>query len=129
MNILFTGASSFTGLWFIQEMAKAGHKIFSTFRQTPETYRGMRRIRVEKAVELSTPCYACTFGDERFLALIKSKQHWDLFCHHAAEVHDYKSPFFDPIQALVSNTKNANTSLQLLKERGCKGMLLTGTVF
>ena len=31
MRILFTGASSFTGYWFIRELVAAGHRVIATF--------------------------------------------------------------------------------------------------
>ena len=35
MKILFTGASSFTGYWFIRELAAAGHEVTAIFRKRP----------------------------------------------------------------------------------------------
>ena len=39
MKILFTGGSSFTGSWFIRELAAAGHEVTAIFRS------GGRRVR------------------------------------------------------------------------------------
>ena len=38
MKILFTGASSFTGMWFARALASAGHDVVATFRKRPEAY-------------------------------------------------------------------------------------------
>ena len=46
MKILFTGGSSFTGCWFIQELAAAGHEVTAVFRKSPEEYfEAIRRRR------------------------------------------------------------------------------------
>ena len=38
MKILFTGGSSFTGFWFIRELAAAGHAVTAVFRRHAEEY-------------------------------------------------------------------------------------------
>jgi len=129
MRILFTGGSSFTGYWFIKELAAAGHDITAIFTGAPEGYEGLRRERVDRASALCRPVYGCSFGDETFLGLIESGRSWDLLCHHAARVANYKSPDFDVAGALAENTRNLRQTLTLLKARGCRGVLLTGSVF
>jgi UDP-glucose 4-epimerase len=129
MNILFTGASSFTGVWFVEELAKAGHKVATIFRQPINSYQGMRKERVEKAVALSLAAhFGIIFGDENFLAICSSN-HWHLFCHHAADVENYKSPHFDVARAFANNTRALPDVLAALKDAGCRHLLLTGTVF
>ena len=47
MKILFTGGSSFTGFWFIRELAAAGHEVTAVFRKRAEEYSDeVRRQRV-----------------------------------------------------------------------------------
>ena len=47
MRILFTGGSSFTGYWFIKELAAAGHEVTATFRRQVDEYTDeLRRHRV-----------------------------------------------------------------------------------
>jgi nucleoside-diphosphate-sugar epimerase len=51
MKILFTGASSFTGFWFVRELARAGHEVVATFRKRPEAYPdALRRERATLAL-------------------------------------------------------------------------------
>jgi hypothetical protein len=41
MKILFTGASSFTGMWFVRELAAAGHDVVPPFKvKTPIPMKG-----------------------------------------------------------------------------------------
>ena len=129
MKVLFTGGSSFTGFWFIHELAAAGHTVTAVFRQAPEEYSdATRRERVTLASANSRPIYGCSFGDEKFLALL-AEGGWDLLCHHAADVTNYKSPEFDPVAALGNNTHNLPSVLEALKTAGCLRVLLSGSVF
>ena len=129
MKILFTGASSFTGMWFIKELAEAGHQITATFLRNPEEYEGLRRERVDQVLQWCQPVYDCPFGSDTFLKVIEKEPHWDLLCHHAADVTDYKNPDFDYSTALAKNTHNLRKVLMSLKEKGCQKILLTGSVF
>ncbi len=54
---------------------------------------------------------------------------FDLLCHHAARVGDYRSPDFDIAGALAENTANLRAVLDVLGKGGLKGVVLTGSVF
>ncbi len=127
MRILFTGASSFTGLWFVRALAAAGHEVTATFRRPLEAYDEGRRRRVALALERCRPAFEVSFGDERFLAL--AREPWDLLAHHAAEVTDYKSADFDALAAAQTNARALPAVLAALHAGGCRRVLLTGSVF
>ncbi|MFH1111377.1 MAG: NAD(P)-dependent oxidoreductase [Planctomycetota bacterium] len=129
MKILFTGASSFTGCWFVRELAAAGHEIVMAFRRDLGQYTGLRRTRVEMLLEDGRGVFNCSFGDSRFLELVKEESGWDLLCHHAAEVADYRSPNFDVVAAVRNNTLHLGDVLSALRAKGCSKVLLTGSVF
>jgi UDP-glucose 4-epimerase len=130
MRVLFTGASSFTGCWFVRELAAAGHEVVATFRRRPEEYPdALRRRRAQWALEVCRPLYGCAFGDERFLEVIRDGGPWRLLCHHAADVTDYRSPAFDVTAALRNNTRRLPEVLEALATAGCRRVLLTGSVF
>ena len=128
MKILFTGASSFTGHWFVRELAAAGHEVVVPFRRAPGAYEGVRAQRVEEAAKASRPVFECSFGEQEFLQLVASER-WDVLCHHAAEAADYKNPDFDVVAALDSNTRNLRQVLDALAANGCAKVVLTGSVF
>lgn len=129
MKVLFTGGSSFTGVWFIRELAAAGHDVTAVFRKHPDGYsETLRHQRVVLASEASRPIYNCSFGDAKFLALI-AEESWDLLCHHGADVSNYKSPDFNAVAALENNTCNLPQVLEALRATGCRRLLLTGSVF
>lgn len=130
MRILFTGASSFTGYWFVKTLAAAGHEVTATFTAADiAQYSGLRRQRIEALPASVERSYDITFGSEKLLTLI-ARNEWDLFCHHGAVVGStYKSGSFDGEAALRSNTLNAATVLEALKKSGCSRMMLTGTYF
>jgi nucleoside-diphosphate-sugar epimerase len=129
MRILFTGGSSFTGYWFVNELARAGHEVVATFRGPEESYEGIRRERVERLEPHCRRFFGCSFGDSRFLDLVGTGGGWDVLCQHAAQVADYKSPDFDVLGAVVSNTKGLPSVLEALRGQGCGSVVLTGSVF
>ncbi len=129
MKILFTGSSSFTGFWFIRELVSAGHEVTALFRKPIDGYADdPRRRRVMLVSRLCRPVPGCSFGDDRFRALI-DQGGWDLLCHHAADVTNYKSLEFDVIGAVQNNTHNLRHVLLALRSGGCSRVLLTGSVF
>ena len=129
MRILFTGASSFTGLWFVRELGRAGHDVTAVFRRAVDEYPDeLRRERAALASRVCRPVYGVTFGGDEFLDVVRAGE-WDVLAHHAAEVTDYKSPDFDVVRGLRGNTLNLARVLDELRARGCRGVVLTGSVF
>lgn len=130
MKVLFTGASSFTGFWFVRELVEAGHEVVAVFRRNREGYPDpVRRERVERLEPLCRSIWGVAFGEPAFLDVIESEAGWDLLCHHASEVGSYRGPEFDVVGALASNIRGAPAILDHLKLRGCRGVVLTGSLF
>src|SRR3977135_1567233 len=129
MKILFTGASSFTGHWFVSKLAERGHEGWATFTQTSAEAYGsdIRGQRVRRLLDKCQPLFSCRFGDERFLKLLNDEK-FELLCHHAADVTNYKSPDFDVARAVANNTFRASDVLQSLQSAGYS-LLLTGSIF
>ncbi|HTV40995.1 MAG TPA: NAD(P)-dependent oxidoreductase [Candidatus Sulfotelmatobacter sp.] len=128
MKILFTGASSFTGYWFIRTLAAAGHEVVCPLRGAAERYEGVRKARVEKLKPFCRLVAETPFGSEPFRKLVQEGR-WDLLCHHATETGNYRSPDFDVLEAVKQNTLNIRGLLGELKSGGLKAVVLTGTVF
>lgn len=128
MKILFTGGSSFSGMWFVEELAKAGHEVVAIIRHAPDYYTDLRKIRIERLGKFSKIIFSCPYGEEHFLKLIQSTR-FDIFCHHAADVANYKSPDFNAVNALGNNTGAIRSILSALSHSGCQKILLTGSVF
>lgn len=129
MKILFTGGSSFTGMWFIQELVNQGHSVTAAIRGQQKSYSGIKKIRIEKLQKICHVVFDCSFGGKNFMDLIKSQSQWDILCHHAADVTDYKSPYFNFSKALENNTYNIANVFEQLKKAQCQHILLTGSVF
>jgi UDP-glucose 4-epimerase len=129
MKILLTGASSFTGYWFAHALAGAGHHVVAPLKGTRAAYvDGTRAERVRRLNAVAEVVEETRFGDDGFLALAGSGG-FDLLCHHAAHVGDYRSPDFDVVAALAENTLNLRSILAGMAARGLKGVVLTGSVF
>jgi UDP-glucose 4-epimerase len=124
MKILFTGASSFTGFWFVKSLAQAGHEVVCPVTGEMENYTGARRARVETLKPLCRFVPGSPFGSETFLQLAGAEQ-FDLLCHHAADLTNYKSADFDTLRALQNNAHKLRSVLDVLQ---CP-TLLTGSVF
>ena len=128
MKILFTGASSFTGRWFIRQLTERGHEVCATFtRASADEYEDVRAERVRSVIEKCRPVFSCRFGDERFLEILKS-QKFELLCHHAADATNYRSADFDVERAVANNTHGAGDVLQALGAVG-GAFLSTGSFF
>jgi UDP-glucose 4-epimerase len=129
MKIIFTGGSSFTGFWFIRELVAAGHSVTAILRRHPLEYADeLRRKRVEQVTRVCRTVPGCSFGDDAFLNLL-AEGGWELLCHHAADVTNYKSPNFDAVGAVQNNTQNIAAVCRSLKTNGCNKLVLTGSVF
>jgi UDP-glucose 4-epimerase len=128
MKILFTGASSFTGFWFVKTLAAAGHEMVCPVTGNLVDYADLRLWRVEQLKSVCRFVPLAPFGSENFLKIVRENR-FDLLCHHGAEVRNYKSPDFDPLRAIQNNTLNLRAVLTALKPRGLKAVCLTGSVF
>ena len=131
MKILLTGSSSFTGMWFARELARAGHEVTATFRpQSVDAYSdGLRRSRVAIVAESCETEFGLAFGDDAFIDLIRGGGDFDALCHHGAEVTNYRSPDFDVSAAVRNNTHNVRQVMAALGESGARRFVLTGSVF
>jgi UDP-glucose 4-epimerase len=129
MNVLLTGASSFTGYWFARELAADGHHVVAPLRGEESSYqRGVRGERVRRLAEVAAVVWACPFGADGFVEVIDGAD-WDVFAHHAAYTENYRSADFDIVAALAANTRNLPRVLQSLRARGLRAVVMTGSYF
>jgi nucleoside-diphosphate-sugar epimerase len=129
MRILFTGSTSFTGMWFVKKLAGAGHAVTAAIRRRETDYAGLRAQRLGEICGDCNFVWNAPFGTQAFLDLIAEAVPFDIFCHHAAEVTDYKSPDFNIEAAVAANTHGLSTVLDSLQQSGCRRLVLTGSVF
>jgi len=129
MRILLTGASSFTGYWFAQQLAACGHELVMPLRRRVGDYQGVRAQRVSGLGAYGERVFDCAFGGARFMGIIRDATRWDVLCHHAADVADYKSAEFDVPAALARNTHRLKAVLEAVAARGGRRLVLTGSVF
>jgi UDP-glucose 4-epimerase len=128
MRALLTGASSFTGFWFASALRAASFEVIAPLRRAPAEYEGVRGERVRKLAEFAAIVPDCSFGSTAFLDLL-SRERFDVLCHHAARVTDYRSLSFDIVAALGENTNNLRGVLEAMLANGLKAVVLTGSVF
>lgn len=127
MKILLTGASSFTGYWFAKHLDMAGHHVVAPLPRAYSSYEaGIRLHRVGMLEQCAEVLFECPFGSDKFLELA-GQGPWDLLCHHAAVVRDYRSQSFDIVAAAAENTRSLSETLRRMS--GLSGIVLTGSVF
>jgi UDP-glucose 4-epimerase len=128
VRALLTGASSFSGYWFANKLRAAGFTVVAPLRSSPSAYAGVRGERVRKLDDVAEIVGDCPFGSAAFMDII-GMGHFDVFCHHAARVGDYRSLDFDVPGALAENTNNLRIIIERMTTRGLKAVVFTGTVF
>lgn len=128
MRALLTGASSFSGYWFAAKLHAAGFTVVAPLRGKVLSYSGIRGERVRKLGEVAEIIDDCPFGSVAFLDLIGSRE-FDVLCHHAARVGDYRSLDFDIPAAVAENTNNFRAIIERMRARALKAVVLTGSVF
>jgi UDP-glucose 4-epimerase len=128
MLALLTGGSSFSGYWFATRLRAAGFTVVAPLVGMPEAYSGVRGVRVKKLSEVAELIGNCPFGSAAFLDLI-ARSNFDVLCHHASRVGDYRNPDFDISAALADNVKNLRTIIERMQDHGLKAIVYTGSVF
>ena len=113
----------------MRELRRVGHQVTCVFRAScTAEYQELRGWRVSQTVKEGEAAFGLSFGDPAFLELLGSRP-WDALCHHAADVTNYRSLDFDPVQALAANTLNLRPVLRALQDSGGTRVVLTGSVF
>jgi nucleoside-diphosphate-sugar epimerase len=129
MKVLLTGASSFTGYWFARALQARDVHVVAPLRAAAASYaEGPRAERVRRLKAVADIVEAAPFGSDRFLEVANAGG-YDVLCHHAARVGDYRSPEFDISGALAENTANLRGLLKIMGRGGLRGVVLTGSMF
>ena len=121
MRILITGSNYFSGAFFIEALAKAGHQVTTTFTQPIEAYQGVRALRAKKSLEYSTAYFGVRFGDDAFLDVIRNED-IDIFCHHGAWTENHQSIDYDFQAAYKNNTRSMKEVCQTLAKANCQAV-------
>jgi len=127
-KVLLTGGSSFTGVWIAEALAQAGFEVVAPLLRQREDYEGVRLDRVARLEKVAVVTYGRTFGSQALLDDIRAAKA-DVLAHHAAHITGYRSPDFDPVDALARNTAGAAETLAAVRRAGGRLMVLTGSVF
>jgi nucleoside-diphosphate-sugar epimerase len=128
MRVLLTGASSFSGYWFAAKLHAIGIEVVAPLRGRTSAYSGLRGERVRNLDKVARIVSECPFGSSSFIDLIVT-QKFDVLCHHAARVTDYRSIDFDVLAALAENTLNIRDIIPQMLGNGLKAVVLTGSIF
>lgn len=127
MKICLTGASSFTGFWIADTLARQGHSVVANLSGGKDTYTGVRAERILQLQERVDCRFGVGFGTPGFIALVQSERPRVLGMH-GAEVANYRSIDFDSLEATRRNTVGVRTLFEMLA-RDDAWVVATGSVF
>ncbi len=128
MRILMTGPSSFTGMYFVEALARAGHEVVVTCTRPIEHYDGVRKVRMERVKRVAQVHPAVHFGDAKFLELLAGES-FDAYCHHGAWTEQYRTFDYDIHKAFSINTRSIREVCRLLSRNGCRKIFVSGSIF
>jgi nucleoside-diphosphate-sugar epimerase len=128
-QVLLTGASSFTGMWIAEALAAAGFSVLAPLKRARADYDAERLARIARVEAAAEVVFACPFGSDAFLDLVRARRGIAALAHHAADVTGYRDPGFDAVAAFGRNLEGAERVLRLLADQGASAVIVTGTVF
>ena len=130
MKILLTGASSFTGYWFAETLAAAGHDVFAAVRgnldSPDDSQRSTRMRRLRGKIELEP---VCAFGSSKFSATLPATV--ISMCY----VTTVLKWVIIAVRTSISSPRSPQIHLNLrlvltaMRARNLKGVVLTGSFF
>ncbi|MCB1149029.1 MAG: NAD-dependent epimerase/dehydratase family protein, partial [Chlamydiia bacterium] len=113
--------------WFCKALSALGHEVTALYSKSE--YEGLRKKRVEALKGKVEAVFDAPLGSARFFETVENAPRWDFFCHHASFVEGYKSPDFDAVLALQNNIAGLSEALEILRGKGVKALVYTGSVF
>lgn len=126
-KILLTGGSSFSGLWIAQALAGAGHQVTAAVTRPKAAYQGLRAERVGRLEACTQVVFEAPIASSAFLELAKGGH--DLLAHHAADIPNYRSASYDPVDGFVRNIAGFEPVLTAFAASGGRAVVATGTAF
>ncbi|MBA4010735.1 MAG: NAD(P)-dependent oxidoreductase [Phenylobacterium sp.] len=126
-KILLTGGSSFSGLWIAQALAAAGHQVSAAVTRPRADYQGLRAERVARLETFAQVVYEAPIASPAFLSLVQGGH--DLLAHHAADIPNYRSASYDPVDGFVRNIAGVEAVLDAFADAGGRAVVATGTAF
>ncbi len=129
INVLMTGASSFTGAHICRALEKAGFAVHATLTQDKKSYAATPSI--EKRLQYASPhawIEQAPFGHRHLLDAIASIKP-SIFIHHGAQIKGYRSPDFNFLASLDSTFHNLPSVCSSLANASCRRIIYSGSFF
>ena len=127
MRILFTGASSFTGMHLVRELLAQGHKVDVAFREDPPTGT-LKWRRMNQVFAAGAGCRPKKDFTDMYFSDMLREWKYDLWCQHAATTRGHRSPDFNVLGAVEYDTRSLAQNLRACA-KARTSILLTGTYF
>jgi UDP-glucose 4-epimerase len=109
----------------LQGRLTRGAFMSSPYGAAASCVKGPRAKRVRRLKAVAEIVESAPFGSDRFVEAAGAGG-YDVLCHHAARVGNYRSPDFD---TLAENTANLRAVLKIMERNGLRGVVLTGSMF
>jgi len=129
-KILFTGLSSFTGFYFINQLSNnKNNKIFCILSKNKKDYDFFKKKRIsliskKKNVNL---IFNVKFGDKKFINLL-SKEKFNFLCFHHAYTKNYNNDKkFNFKKSLKENLNNVDELFKYINKKS--KIIITNTIF
>ncbi|WP_440653635.1 hypothetical protein [Candidatus Pelagibacter sp. HIMB1506] len=130
MNILFLGASSFTGFHFVNQLSKVKNiKIYCTLTKNINQYESLRYMRIKLLSKKENVIFVkkIKFGDKKFTNLLE-KIRFNVFCFHHALTKNYNdNSKFNLKKSLKENTNNIEEVFRKIDYKAT--VIISNTIF
>ena len=129
MRILFTGASSFTGYWIVNQLKKDGFDVvlvLNKFESNP--LDELRKKRLTNLINDFKVYLNIEYGSREFFELIRNIK-FNIFSHHFFYTKDYKNQNYNISESLLNSVGDISKLFDIIKRKKCNTIILTGTYF
>ena len=126
-KIIITGVSSFIGYHLAQHFKKQGYLVIGTTTREVDTYLDIQKKRLNLLQEVNVRIITMDLTNIDQTASIISNNLPDYWIHHGGYAKNYGSFDYDLENGFVINTAPLYRIYPLLKNVGCKGIIITGT--
>ena len=130
MNILFLGATSFTGFHFVEQLSKIKKgKIYCILTKNLNQYEPLRykRIKLLSKKKNVILIKKTKFGDKKFVNLLKNIK-FNIFCFHHALTKNYNdNSKFNLKKSLKENTNNIKEVFKRIDSKSL--IIISNTIF
>jgi UDP-glucose 4-epimerase len=127
--VAISGATSYTGMCIAERFAAAGHTVYGLCRGEPRAYRGLKRLRLERAERAGVELVGGLSVEDGAMAKWVSRQTLDVWVHHHHPMERFRDADYDVVTARHVAIDSSAPLLDALAQAGVRALLYSGTYF